>query len=166
VRYNVAVIEDSERRVKVRFVLEPENDDWPPVASEGVWARPLSGDQYELDNVPWFARGVAFGDRVRARLDDDGALVVTERLEWSGRYTVRVIPLGDVAAEALVREVIRDFAALGVSCEGALPSYKLVALDIPWNADLRRIKALLVAGETDGRWGYEEGCIDDRWRAA
>ena len=153
-------------RVKVRFILEPEDERWPPVASEGVWARPLSGDQYELDNVPWFARGVAFGDRVRAEVDDDGALVVTERVEWSGRSTVRVIPLGDAPADELVGEVIRDFTALGVSCEGALPSYKLVALDSPWDTDLSRIKALLVAGETDGRWEYEEGCIDDRWRAA
>jgi hypothetical protein len=153
-------------RVKVRFALDPKDEDWPPVTSEGVWARPLSGDQYELDNVPWFARGVAFGDRVRAEADDDGVLVVTERVEWSGRYTVRVIPLGDEPATELVSRVIGDFAALGVSCESALPSYKVVALDIPWDADLSRIKALLVAGETDGRWGYEEGCIDDRWRAA
>ncbi len=153
-------------RVKVKFVLKREDDAWPPIASEGVWARPLGGDQYELDNVPWFAPGIAFGDRVRARPDGDGALVVTERVEWSGRYTVRVIPLGDPPAGELVWEVIREFAALGVFCEGALPSYTLVALDIPWDADLARIKALLSAGETDGRWGYEESCIDDRWRAA
>src|SRR3954467_11416263 len=155
---------DTVDRVKVRFALEREDEDWPPVGSEGVWDRPLSGDQYELDNVPWFARGVAFGDRVRAEADDDGVLVVTERVEWSGRYTVRVIPLGDEPATELVSRVIGDFAALGVSCESALPSYKVVALDIPCDADLSRIKALLVAGETDGRWGYEEGCIDDRWR--
>jgi hypothetical protein len=152
-------------RVKVVFVLEREDEDWPPVSREGVWARPLTGDQYELDNVPWFARN-AFGDRVRAQLDDHGALVVTERVEWSGRYTVRVIPLGDAPAKELVRKVIRDFVALGVSCEGALPSYRLVALDIPLGADLSRIKAHLVAGETDGRWSYEEGCVDDRWLAA
>ena len=157
---------DTMDRVKVRFVLEREDEDWPPVGSEGVWARPLSGDQYELDNVPWFARNVAFGDRVRAELDDDGVLVVAERVEWSGRYTVRVIPLGDAPAEDLVGRVIREFAALGASCESALPSFRLVALDIPWDADLSRIKGLLVAGETDGRWGYEEGCVDDRWRAA
>jgi hypothetical protein len=77
-----------------------------------------------------------------------------------------VIPLGDDPAEDLVGRVIREFAALGASCESALPSFRLVALDIPWDADLSRIKGLLVAGETDGRWGYEEGCVDDRWRAA
>jgi len=126
----------------------------------------LSGDQYELGNVPWFARNVAFGDRVRAELDDDGVLVATERVGWSGRYTIRVIPLGDEPAQDLVGRVIREFAALGASCESALPSFRLVALDIPWDADLSRIKGLLMAGETDGRWGYEEGCVDDRWRAA
>jgi hypothetical protein len=159
-------LDDPDDRVKVIFDLEPEDEEWPPVSREGVWARPLSADQYELDNVPWFARGVSYGDRVRAVPDEDGVLVVRERVEWSGRYTVRVVPLGDSQAEEQVREVIEEFSALGVDCEGALPSYKLVALDIPWDADISRVKALLTAGEAQGRWGFEEGCIDDRWRMA
>ena len=60
--------------VKVRFVLDREDDDWPPLATEGVWARPVGEGEFELDNVPWFARGVAFGDRVRAEPDSDGAV--------------------------------------------------------------------------------------------
>ena len=133
---------------------------------EGVWARPLGGDQYELDNVPWFVRGVAFGDRVRAEQDSDGVLAVTEVVEWSGRYTIRVAPLGEGSPEELIREVIAAFTNLGVECENARPGWSLVALDVPWDADIPMIKSILREGEKQGRWGFEEGRIDDRWRAA
>jgi hypothetical protein len=151
--------------VKVVFDLEKIDDDWPPVVREGIWAEPLGEGEYRLDNVPWFARKAAYGDRVRAEPDADGVLKVRERLEWSGRYTIRVIPFGDGRPEAQLQEVMDAFSALGAECEGALPAFKIVALDIPPTASLPAIKALLIEGEADGRWSYEEGCIDDVWNA-
>jgi hypothetical protein len=159
-------MKQSDRdRVKVRFRLQRDDDGWPPAASEGVWARPCGGREYELDNVPWFVQGVAFGDRVLAEPDDDGVLWMKEHLAWSGRYTIRVIPLGDGAAREQLRSIVDLFAPLGAECEGALPAYKLVALDIPPTGRLDEIKSLLVQGQAEGRWAYEEGCIDARWRA-
>jgi hypothetical protein len=159
------VKEPSSERVKVRFRLQRPRDGWPPVESEGVWAKPRGGTEYELDNVPWFARGIAFGDRVRAELDDDGVLWAQERLSWSGRYTVRVIPHGNEPATEQLQAIIDAFSPLGAECEGGLPAFKIVALDIPPTARLAEIKSLLVEGEAEGRWGFEEGCVDPRWAA-
>jgi Domain of unknown function (DUF4265) len=153
----------SRDRVKVRFQLEQDADGWPPTTTEGVWAIACGDSEYELDNVPWFVRGVACGDRVRAELDEEGILWANERVRWSGHYTIRVIPLGEGSSEAAVQNVIDSFAPLGVACEGGLPAFKIVALDIPPSATVSEIKALLREGEASGRWGYEEGCIDDRW---
>ena len=149
---------------KVWFELEPV-DGWPPVGTESLWARSLGPDRFELRNVPWFARGYAFGDAVRTIPSEGGEPVVVQQLEWSGRYTVRVIPLGERSGGEAVGEIVQRFSALGAECEGALPAYRLVALDIPPTAHLGRIKALLVDGEANGEWGYDEGCVDDRWRA-
>jgi hypothetical protein len=157
--------EPSNDRVRVRFRLERDAEGWPPVESEGVWATPCGEGQYELDNAPWFVRGVAFGDRVRAEPDEDGVLWVQEQLSWSGRYTVRVIPLGDEPAPEQIQMIVDAFSPLGAECEGALPAFTLFALDIPLTARLAEIKALLADGEAEGRWGYEEGCIDARWAA-
>jgi hypothetical protein len=151
--------------VKVRFVLDREDEEWPPVRTEGVWARTVGQGEFELASVPWFARGAAFGDRVRAEPDSDGVLTVRDRVAWSGRYTIRVIPLGEGTSGEQVREIIDIFAPLGAECEGALPSFKIVALDIPPTARVAEIKALLRDGEAEGRWGYEEGCIDEHWAA-
>lgn len=162
--YNSPVNQRHDDQVRLRFRLAKEDADWPPVESEGVWATPTGGEEYRLDNVPWFARGVAFGDLVRATTDEDGVLWADDRVRWSGRYTIRVIPLGDGTPEAECQAVIEAFEPLGAECEGGLPAFKIVALDIPPTARLAEIKRLLESGQADGRWGYEEGCIDSRWQ--
>ncbi len=106
-----------------------------------MWATPLGEDRYRLDNVPWFARAFAYGDVVAAEPDHEGVLRVREQLVWSGRYTVRVIPFGDESAEAQLQAVIEEFASLGADCEGALPSFTLIALDIPPTARVAEIKS-------------------------
>jgi Domain of unknown function (DUF4265) len=83
----------------------------------------------------------------------------------SGRYTIRVIPLGEGSSAERLQSVIDAFAPLGVECEGALPGFKIVALDIPPTANIAEIKSRLREGEADGSWGYEEGSIDERWAA-
>jgi hypothetical protein len=150
-----------------RLLLGDENPGrTAPAAPSARTALRCSGaEQYELDNVPWFARGVAFGDRVRAELDKNDILGVHERVSRSGRYTVRVIPLGDEPAAEQLQMIVVAFSPLGAECEGALPAFKLVALDIPPTARLAETKAVLRDGEVGGRWGYEEGCVDARWTA-
>ena len=39
----------------------------------------------------------------------------------------------------------------------------MIALDIGRGVDIASVKRLLAAGESDGRWNYEEGCVTDRW---
>ena len=45
--------------MKVVFELPRDKDGWPPAASEGLWAIPVSPDVVRLDNTPFFVRGVA-----------------------------------------------------------------------------------------------------------
>jgi hypothetical protein len=160
----VTDVSEQDADAKVWFELEPE-DDWPPAGTESLWALQVGVDLYELRNVPWVANGYAFGDVVRTVPGEDGEPVVVQQVEWSGRCTVRVIPLGDSPDEEAVHEVVHCFSGLGAECEGALPEYRLVALDIPPTADVARIKELLRDGEARERWGYDEGCIGDRWRS-
>src|SRR4029077_13431760 len=77
--------------VKVRFSLQ-RVDGWPPVESEGVWAEPLGGDLYRVDNTPWFIPNLGADDVVKALAGSDGVLWAIERERWAGRLTIRVIP--------------------------------------------------------------------------
>jgi hypothetical protein len=151
--------------VRVRFQLRQDDDGWPPVASEGVWAVPLGGDVVRLDNIPWFARNVACGDLFRTSADSHGEVWATERVKWSGNCTVRVIPFPEGALAGSGQAVLDAFARLGVDGEG-LQQYGIVALDVPAGADLVAVKRLLRQGVEDGWWDYEEGCVGQAWLSA
>ncbi|MDP8961457.1 MAG: DUF4265 domain-containing protein [Actinomycetota bacterium] len=149
----------------VIFPLEVDDGGWPPVSAERVWARRLSDTEFQLDNAPWFARGVAEGDIVRAvAATDDEWPTFIETVRWSGNCNIRVIPFkkgrlgGDQAA---VLQVLRP---LGVTGEGA-GSYPIVALTIEPHLNLPAIKSLLDRGTQEGWWEYEEGCVSDEWLA-
>jgi Domain of unknown function (DUF4265) len=153
---------DSQHRVKVRFKLDIDEDGWPPAESEGLWAEPLSDDTYRVDNTPWFVRNLATGDVVRALAGSDGVLWAIERVTWSGHCTIRVIPRASGPLLGDRQAVLDAFIPFGVTGEG-IEQYGMVALDVPPEADARKVKALLVAGENDGRWHFEEGCVGDAW---
>jgi hypothetical protein len=148
--------------VKVVFALAQDEDGWPPVSSEGLWATPVGGNLYRLDNIPWFVRGVAADDVVRVEPDDDGVLWAVERVQGSGNCTIRIVPL----LEGLrgEQEVVLDvFTALGAEGEGAGPVYDLVALSVPAGEPVHAVKARLREGEVDGSWAYEEGYVTQAW---
>jgi hypothetical protein len=150
--------------VKIRFELDQDDDGWPPVAGESLWAFDLGHDRYRLDNTPWFVRGVACYDVVEALAPDaDSVPVVHQVLEHSGLLTVRVLPLADGGVDALAT-LIGEFNALGVDCEGD-QDHGLLALDIPPSTRLAPVKEHLDRGAADGRWEYEEGLVNDFWLA-
>ncbi len=152
----------SQQLVKLRFRLDRDEDGWPPAESEGLWAKAQGGDTYRIENTPWFVRNLAAGDIVRANAGSDGVLWATEKATWSGHCTIRVIPRADGPLQGDLQAVLDAFASFGVTGEGAL-QYGMVALDVPKASDGRSVKALLVAGESDGRWNFEEGCISEAW---
>jgi hypothetical protein len=42
----------------------------------------------------------------------------------------------------------------------------IVALTVPPDVDVARVKARLRHGEEAGMWAFEEGCISDEWASA
>ncbi len=154
----------DEELVHVIFELEVE-DGWPPVSAERVWAVPLGNERFRLRNVPWFVRGVAEDDVVHAVAPTDSSWpVFVERLEWSGNLTIRVIPFNAGPLAGSQEEVLRRLTPLGAEGEGAGP-YPIVALTIPVGVQREPIRELLEHGTAAGWWEFEEGCVDDAWRA-
>jgi hypothetical protein len=147
--------------VRVRFPLEVDDDGWPPFSSEGVWAIPLGGDRYLVQNTPWFVRALANGDVVRATPDGDGVLWASERLEWSGYLTGRAIPIANGPLDGDPARVLEVLAQEGVSGEG-FGELPIVSIEIS-PADVVALKRQLVDGEANGLWHFEEGCVSQTW---
>ncbi|GAA1693168.1 DUF4265 domain-containing protein [Fodinicola feengrottensis] len=148
--------------VQIVVRLDQDDEGWPPVDSERLWAVSLEPGIVRVDNIPWFAQNLATEDLVRVLRDHDGVLCMVEKLHWSGNCTIRVILLGIGKSAAQIRAILDQFAELGINGEG-FSQYSVVALNIPSGSDFSMIKGVLDHGEVEGRWTYEEACVGGAW---
>lgn len=158
--------EDCRPDAHVVFDLAVDEDGWPPVSAERVWAFSMGADLYLIDNVPWFVRDLAVGDVVRAEPPGDNMHpVFSEVVERSDHVTVRLVCFraGPLAGD--LPRALAPFTAVGVYGEG-LPQYGLLALDIAPNDPLDQVVDVLRRGQADGWWEYEEGRVTDAWLKA
>lgn len=155
----------DEGLVKVWFQFVPR-EGWLPYDTEGLWAQPLSADTARVASVPFLQDGVAEGDVIRFTTDDDGGRWAVGRVEPSGNCTIRVLPVPDGPLGRSAQAVHERFGSFGLGGEAFSKAFPLVALNVPAGADLAAIKQLLVSGEAQGWWKFEEGCVTDAWRDA
>jgi Domain of unknown function (DUF4265) len=139
--------------VKIFFRLEQDEDGYPPVSVESVWAKDQGDGSFVLDNTPWFTREATLGDVVEAD-EEDGALYYRATRRVSGSSLLRVIFLTDEDPTP-VRNVLVE---LGCSSEMA-GVWPLLAVNVPAEADLDAVRAVLDEGEGEGRWEYEEAIL-------
>ncbi len=139
--------------VKVVVKLEKDEDDYPPVDYEGLWALPVGEGLFQIDNVPFFARGIAHGDIVSATFEQQ-ELRFQEVVRPSGHSTLRLI-IYDEKDIPSVRALLEE---LGCSIERShIPG--LISVDVPPTVSLAVLRKILDEGEAQERWGYEEACL-------
>ncbi len=142
--------------MKISFPLVRDQDDYPPADWEHLWAISRGIDQYELDNIPFFAKGVSAGDIVSARRDDD-QLIFDRVLRHGGHSTVRIIMLKLDEKEGVRNEL----AVLGCESEGShLPN--LFAVDVPPNVNYAQVASFLAEKAEKNILDYEEAAIQHR----
>ena len=140
--------------VKIHFQLQQDEDGYPPVAAESIWALPGShANEYVVDNVPFFERDATLGDVILAR-KEDGNLWFEKVARRSENSLIRITFFD----RGVVEEVCKSLAALGCVTE-ALKQYNLVAVSIPANIDLSDVQAYLQAQARAGALDYEEAIL-------
>lgn len=154
----------SGDHVKVHFRMDMDEDGWPPASVESLWAVDLGDGTMRLDNTPWFVRGVASDDIIRVEIDDEGVRWAGETVRASENCTIRLIVLKDGGSADARQSVLEIFHKLGTTGEG-IERYRMVALDVPPEADLLRIRKLLEHGTAEDWWHWEEGCVTAAWRS-
>lgn len=131
---------------------------------ESLWAIDQGDGTVQLDNIPWFIRGIARGDVVVTEPDEEGVRWAGEVVRRSENCTIRLIVFRDGGSGAARQSVINAFQQLGVDGEG-IERFGMVALDVPPTADLAKVQRLLNHGAAEEWWDMEEGCITAQWRA-
>jgi hypothetical protein len=144
---------DERKHEKILFRLKKDADGYPPDDWESVWAYEVEPGLYSIDNVPFFARGVSWGDVVSVDRKDD-ELHFKEVVRPSDHSVLRVI----VHDKSKVGEMHDKLKEMNCDTEQShLPS--LLTVDCPPTAELRKVLDFLNEGEADGRWTYEEASI-------
>lgn len=141
-----------KKSVKINFRLEKDEDGYPPDDWEGIWASPLGGDKYEVDNIPFFVKGISCGDIIEA--EKVGDLLQFQRLVTGfDNSTIRLI-IYDLSQ---TEDVCRRLRGLGCSVEGS-GTEGLISIHVP-KKHVNPVRHFIRAGFERGEWDYEEGVI-------
>lgn len=136
---------------KIYFRFEQDEDGYPPVTVESVWAKPSEkSSEYIIDNVPFFAREATIGDTVSVR-EEDGTHWFDRVVARSRNSLVRITFFDRDCAEAIGERLV----AFGCSIE-CLREYNLMAVSIPGTTALGDVQAILQSEANAGRIDYEE----------
>ena len=123
------------------------------VGGEGMWAKSLGDDLYEIRSVPFYAYGLSFGDVVRAvQPAPDKKPVVSELVRSGGHRTLRV-SFSDSVAESERPNLLRTLNQLKTSYEGA--NVRHFAIDIEPEGDYEAVCDRLADWEAQGLLEYE-----------
>lgn len=145
--------EADENQVKVIFPLEQDEDGYPPIGSESLWATRVPEGYFEIDNVPFYVRGISPGDIV-STFEEDGGRFFDKIVSESGSSVLRVIVFAEEAMPDLRTELLK----LGCELEiGHIPT--LWSIEVPAEADFDSIVDFLEQGEKEDRWEYETASI-------
>jgi hypothetical protein len=135
---------------KIHFVIEQDEDGYPPVGSESVWGREDKEGHFIIQNIPFFIKAATFEDVIAATVED-GALQYKATVKPSTNSLLRVVCYRDTDPV----EVCAQLEQLGCSTELAA-MYSLIAVNVPSEVRLRDIEMMLDHGVKENRWDYEE----------
>jgi hypothetical protein len=144
-----------EPTAKVLFRV-PNEDGTAEV--ETLWATPLGGDRYQLDNSPFYAYSVSWQDIVYAPISAEEGVPTFERvLSKSGNRTIRVLFDLPVETGNASDRVMQGLIALGCDYEGANQRY--VSVNIPPGVALESVRRYLI--ECKATWEHGDPSYDE-----
>lgn len=122
-------------------------------ATESLWVEPLSSGRYRLRNSPFYVFGVSVEDIVFGK-EEESLLVFAGVSLRGGHSTYRIIKSKDLRPESFQRY----WAPLQESgCSYEEGPGRLLAVDVPPQADIHQVYSWLEQGEQALVWHFEEG---------
>jgi hypothetical protein len=144
--------EDSRRVAFVQKIGEGEFE------TETIWCE-IDGENFIVDNIPFIAKRISLGDTIKAEYDtEDEMYYFDDFVKTSGNSTIRIFFHNDDDIE-FIRKWLKEYG-----CESeVLPARSIIAVNIPKSVNYLPIKKYLDKGEQDGKWVYEESCLEHEY---
>ena len=106
-----------------------------------------------LENVPFYARGLSFGDAVHAQVED-GILVFAGVNRRGGHSTYRILLAESLSVWNEAFLVFWDRIEM-LGCWFEQATHRLLAVDVPRGSDATAVLELLERGRRAGVWEFE-----------
>ncbi|NBF04921.1 DUF4265 domain-containing protein [Pseudomonas sp. Fl5BN2] len=130
-------------------------DDYPPAATEGVWAERQPSGFYRIANIPFYSQDVCLDDEVEVRVEADGLKWFQQVGISSGNSTLRLVFM--TSEDQRVPEVLERINALGCSWEGF--SSRFYSVNVPATVLLDSVLEYLQERFEQGWLDYESGLL-------
>ena len=122
------------------------------IAEESVWVKP-DGQYYRLDNIPFYAPGLALNDLIKVE-EEEGILYFDELVSASGHSTIQVIFFKADQAD----RVLRSVETFGCRWEG-MRGEPYFSIDVPNEVNYLSFKAFLDKEFASGILDFKEACL-------
>jgi uncharacterized protein DUF4265 len=140
-------------RTNVKILVHTKTEDgYPPEEWESLWATPVGGGRFKIDNIPFYAKNLSCGDIIEASPEGE-AYVFRRVIRPSENSTIRVV-IHDLADESGVRN---DLTSLGCSIEGT-GTPGLIAVNVP-KTSIENVLDVLENAFADEKLDFEEGAL-------
>lgn len=139
--------------MKVAFQLEQNEDGYPPVALETLNASDLGGGLFKIENAPFFAESIAYGDVVAARASTSGSCAFDKVVERSTFTSLSILILQE-GMDVLLMDLFR-----GKDCVieyGEFGDFRVLAVAVPKTCDYAALRATLQTLEDDDQISFAE----------
>src|SRR6218665_195479 len=135
-------------KTKILFVYKDEGE----LKTESVWAS-KHGENYKIDNIPFFISNIALGDIVSAEADD-GGLYFDSLIKPSGHSAIQIV-FFDVNQ---IERIAKELENLGCHWEGThIKAY--ISVDIPPAIPFNKVRDYLKNQTSLKLIDYKEACI-------
>jgi hypothetical protein len=141
-------------KIRVHFPIAQDEDGYPPVALESLWAATCNqSGLWRIENIPFFARAATLDDVISVRFGEDGHWF-DGLVHQSGNSLLRVSFEDRSIADTLACR-LED---LGCAIE-RISAYNIFAVSVPPAVALHDVRALLGEALSTGEVDYEEAIL-------
>lgn len=130
---------------------------------ETLWVSAIDKDKgvYRLENIPFYAKSLAYGDLIEAVYDEDEeAMMLSDILEFSGHSTVQVVTLTESADLERIRATFHN-----LDCDTERLNSRYFSMDVPSTVAFAQVEEILSKLRQDEVADFSIACWSDKHQA-
>jgi hypothetical protein len=143
----------NENYVKIFFPLTSDEEGYPPVNVESVWAIKQQDGFFQIDNIPFYIHSLSTGDVVSAEFSEERNYF--SKLIYSSKNSTLRVVVYDIEITQQIRDQLTD-----IGCSSEQSNLKgFFAVNVPPQVRYSEVLKLLTPYKEKEKLDYEESAL-------